>query len=113
MSYENILATEVLQFLQEKQAIVFDMRDTLSFNQGHIEGAQQVSDESIGLLIRRKEHERPVLVYCYHGVSSRDFASFLAQFGFRNIYNLEGGWQAWQAHMQNCLTDPQYPSGSQ
>jgi ankyrin repeat protein len=37
-----------------------------------------------------------VLVYCYHGNSSRDICQFIAGFGFKRVYNLVGGWQAWE-----------------
>lgn len=36
------------------------------------------------------------MVYCAHGNSSRDICHLLSSMGFKEVYNLEGGWLAWQ-----------------
>lgn len=32
-----------------------------------------------------------MIVYCYHGILSRDAAEFLMNKGFKNVYSLNGG----------------------
>jgi len=39
--------------------------------------------------------ERDVIVVCHHGVRSRQLGSFLEDQGFRSVYNLAGGVDAW------------------
>ena len=39
--------------------------------------------------------DRPLVVYCYHGHSSQMAARFLVDQGFTEVYNLEGGYEAW------------------
>lgn len=102
MSYQTLHASEVLDLCTQAETRVLDCRDPRSYEQGHLPGAQLVSDEVVKLLAR-SDKDQPVLVYCYHGVSSRDLATFLVNFGFTCVFNLEGGWQAW-ATMQNSLT---------
>lgn len=99
MSYQSLLASEVAELCAQAQARILDCRDPRSYEQGHMPGAQLVSDEVIKRLVR-SDKEQPVIVYCYHGISSRDLATFLANFGFSAVFNLEGGWQAW-AELQN------------
>ncbi len=45
----------------------------------------------------RKDLDRdlPVVLYCHHGIRSRAAAERLARDGFRSVYNLEGGIEAW------------------
>ncbi len=108
MSYETLFASQVEELLQNEKAVVFDHRDPRSYAEDHLPGALAVSDANISKLIRSKEYDRPVLVYCYHGNSSRDLCKFIMQFGFRKVYNLEGGWQAWAAHanqLQSSLSN--------
>ncbi len=96
MPYQDIAAAEVPGFLARHDPVVLDMRDPASFGRGHIDGAQPVSDALIHALRTSGEAAtRPVLVYCYHGISSRELSTFLARIGFAHIFNLEGGWQAW------------------
>lgn len=97
MSYDSLFANQVEELLKQKP-IVLDHRDPRSYAEGHLPDALLVSDANISSLIRSKQYQRSVLVYCYHGNSSRDLCSFIMQFGFKNVYNLEGGWQAWAAH---------------
>jgi rhodanese-related sulfurtransferase len=97
MSYQSLLASEVADLCE--QAHILDCRDPRSYEQGHLPGAQLVNDDVIKRLVR-SDREKPVIVYCYHGISSRDLATFLVNFGFASVYNLEGGWQAW-ADLQN------------
>lgn len=102
MSYQSLLVSEVSDLCTQTETHILDCRDPRSYEQGHIPGAQLVSDEVIKRLARG-DKDQPVLVYCYHGISSRDLATFLTNVGFTAVFNLEGGWQAW-ADLQNQLT---------
>lgn len=93
MSYEDIPAAEVPAFMVRENPVVLDMRDAPSYVRGHIPGARLMTDAAIRAL---KGSGRPLLLYCYHGISSRDMASLLTRAGFPRVFNLEGGWQAWQ-----------------
>lgn len=37
----------------------------------------------------------PLVVYCHHGIRSLHTAMYLADAGFENLYNLQGGIDAW------------------
>lgn len=102
MTYNSILAGEVEALCAQGEVRILDCRDPRSYEQGHMPGAQLISDAVIQRLARASK-QQPVLVYCYHGVSSRDLAEFLVKYGFSSVFNLEGGWQAWADH-HNQLT---------
>jgi rhodanese-related sulfurtransferase len=99
MSYETITVEQVGDILALPDAAVLDMRDARSFVFGHIEGARHASDAVVNSFIRQREPERPILIYCYHGVTSRDLAKFFTSLGYRNVYSLDGGWQAWETFL--------------
>lgn len=105
MSYETLFANQVEELLVQSATVVFDHRDARSYAGGHIPGAVPVTDENIGSLIKSKNYDSPILVYCYHGISSRDLCGFLVKLGFRRVYNLEGGWQAWSAYENQLSVD--------
>jgi len=95
MPYQDISPAELCDFLARKDPVVLDMRDPVSFGRSHIPEAQPISDALIRELRKSGASDRPLLVYCYHGISSRELATFLARIGFKQVFNLEGGWQAW------------------
>lgn len=100
MSYQDILPAEVDALRADEALVIFDIRDPDSYGRGHLDGAIALSDPALKQLVRSRQRERPVLVYCYHGNSSRDICQFIAGMGFSRVYNLAGGWQAWEAHAQ-------------
>ena len=58
--------------------------------------------------MRKRRRNPPVVVYCYHANSSRDLCTLLSGFGFSQVFNLEGGWRAWdnfQARQQVQLSE--------
>lgn len=43
--------------------------------------------------------DSPLVVVCYHGISSQNAAQYLHEQGFDDVYSLDGGFQAWrEAH---------------
>ena len=83
----------------ESDLLIFDTRDADSYLRGHLEGAQPVSDTALKQLMKSRERARPILVYCHRGNSSRDICRFIAGFGYPRVYNLTGGWQAWERYL--------------
>lgn len=107
MSYRDIEPAEIAELSNEADLLIFDHRDPASYAAGHLDGAQPVSDAAIKQLVKSRQRERPILVYCYHGNSSRDLCQFIAGFGFGRVHNLVGGWQAWERRLLDAAkSDP-------
>jgi rhodanese-related sulfurtransferase len=106
MSYHDLHPADVQALRAEPGLFILDTRDPGSYAQGRIEGAEPVSDTVFQQLMKRRQRERPVLVYCYHGNSSRDICQFIAGFGYTRVYNLVGGWQGWMQHLQSEAAPP-------
>lgn len=45
----------------------------------------------------------PLVFYCHHGVRSRRAAEDFVRDGFRNVFNLEGGIDAWSAQVDSSV----------
>uniref|UniRef100_UPI00359FA028 rhodanese-like domain-containing protein n=1 Tax=Neisseria dentiae TaxID=194197 RepID=UPI00359FA028 len=50
--------------------------------------------------------EGPIVVYCHHGVRSLHTAMYLADAGFDELYNLQGGIDAWSLQVDPAV--PRY-----
>ena len=86
---------QAYQKLQHQEAILVDIRDPQSYAQGHIKGSYHLTDGSLNQLIANVGYEKPLIVMCYHGISSMNAAQYLLHQGFAQVYNLEGGFAAW------------------
>lgn len=109
MNYLDISPAELSTLGAEPSLVIFDTRDPASYARGHLEGAIPVSDAALRQLMKARQPERPILVYCYRGNSSRDMCQFIAGMGFTRIYNLAGGWQAWEAHLAAATASARAP----
>ncbi|GAB3706084.1 adenylyltransferase/sulfurtransferase MoeZ [Spirosoma flavus] len=75
---------------------LLDVRDRPEYDMCHLEGAVLIPVSMIPNNRKRIPTDRPVVVYCHHGIRSANVAQYLyAQDGFTNLYNLEGGINAW------------------
>lgn len=83
---------------------VLDVRDAGSFDQSHIDGAQHVTSANLSAVLGTTAKIRPILIYCYHGNASREFAQIFSDFGFAEVYSLDGGYEAWRTRPANGST---------
>ncbi|PXF29949.1 sulfurtransferase [Pokkaliibacter plantistimulans] len=77
-------------------AQVADIRDPVSYSNGHIPGASALSNENLQHFLESADPDHPLIVVCYHGHSSQSAASFLANHGFEQVYSMDGGFEEWR-----------------
>ena len=95
--YRRIAADTAWDILRRRDTLVLDVRDANSFAAGHIDSAVHVTRNNLDPIILRTPKATPVLIYCYHGNASRTYAQMFADFGFREVYSVDGGYDGWRA----------------
>jgi len=96
--WRRVNATEAQTLSQRTDLIIFDVRDTTSFQQGHLERAQHLVETQLEQVLFTIPKTTPMLIYCYHGNASQSYAKIFADFGFKEIYDLIDGYEAWRIH---------------
>jgi thiosulfate sulfurtransferase len=91
------------EMLKNDDVCVVDNRDLQSYETRHIDGAKHLSNDNIQAFLEEADHTKPVICCCYHGHSSQQVAQFLLQQGFTNVYNLDGGFEAWRSQFPDTL----------
>ncbi|MDF9392513.1 MULTISPECIES: ankyrin repeat domain-containing protein [Methylococcus] len=106
--YRRISTREARELIATKEPLLLDVRDAGAYRRSHITGALLFSDLNPLELRRSLPRDRPLLVYCYHGIASQDIAQMFADFGFGEVYSLDGGFEAWHADTAQgqTLADP-------
>jgi phage shock protein E len=96
---ENVSVTEFdsLARALEGSSILLDVRSPEEWAQGIISGATLLNyyDDSFSQSLGNLPKSEFVLVYCKAGGRSSEAAEQLKNLGFKHIYNLEGGIDAW------------------
>jgi rhodanese-related sulfurtransferase len=98
-TYQNISISNAQWILENTTCIVVDIRDEQSYRQGHLPRAVRFNNRIFHQIRKQEQHQIPILVYCYHGISSKDVAQIFSDFGCTNVYSLEGGYASWQANV--------------
>lgn len=95
-----------LEEIRAGKAILVDCREDEEWGFNRIEGATHIPMHSFPE--REKElltdKEKPVIVYCHHGMRSLRCASFLRAKGHPLAYSMEGGIELWSLKI-----DPDVP----
>jgi rhodanese-related sulfurtransferase len=88
-----------LFILSSKFFSLVDVRTPGEYAAGHIDSAINIDYYSPGFReqVDRLNKNGAYLVYCQTGVRSAAAADIMAGLGFKDIYNMTGGFSAWEA----------------
>ncbi|MCX6141334.1 MAG: rhodanese-like domain-containing protein [Candidatus Kapabacteria bacterium] len=96
---KNINVNEAKVMIDKGGVVVVDVRTPDEFNGGHLKNAKSmnVNDVKFEANIQALDKNKPVVVYCAVGGRSARAADIMAQKGFKNVYNVSGGYNAWSS----------------
>src|SRR5690554_1590820 len=104
MSSQRIQLAQAKELLEKDKANVVDVRDAISFQEGHIINSTRIDNSTIGAYLDSADKEQPLIVCCYHGNASQNVAQFFASEGFQQVYSLDGGYEMWKlAYPELCV----------
>ncbi|MCC4833548.1 thiosulfate sulfurtransferase GlpE [Shewanella sp. 10N.7] len=99
-TFKHLSINELIHMTADSDDIqIVDIRDAASYAAGHIETSIHLTNENIANVIADADMDKPLVVVCYHGISSQGAAGYLIEQGFDDVYSLDGGFTAWsEAH---------------
>jgi rhodanese-related sulfurtransferase len=99
-SYQSLEPSELAGFLKANpKAQLIDVRGVdESRASGTLPGAKvaPLNSPTLEQMANTLDKGQPVVVFCRSGMRSRMGCQFLAKHGFTNLYNLSGGYMAYQ-----------------
>lgn len=74
-----------------------DVRTPEEYAEGHIEDSEliDVKSDDFSEKIQHLDKDQPVYVYCRSGKRSQKAAEIMKELGFKEIIDLDGGYEAW------------------
>lgn len=97
MRYKAINYEQLDEIMLSQKINLVDIRREQDFLVAHIPGAEHASKDDLASVGERFSKDEPLLVYCYHGISSQSVAQQLVDVGFRDVYSLTGGFTVWRS----------------
>ena len=93
----HIVEKEDFQILLNKEAQLIDVRTPNEYRNGFIANAENINFKSKDFLsqISKLDKSKPVLLYCAAGGRSAKASIIFDSLGFKEIYDLKGGYLSW------------------
>lgn len=98
-SAKELGTAEATRLINDRNPVVLDIRETRELDAGKLPNAIHIP---LSQLSSRSQEiagftSRPVLAYCARGNRSASAAGRLTKLGFKEVYGLRGGINAWRA----------------
>ena len=98
-SLKELSTHEATLLMNKEDAYILDIRPVTEFKKGHILGSKQIKAELVtkgDFSALEKIKDKPIIVVCAMGMTSKRTASQMLKAGFENVVTLKGGINAWQ-----------------
>lgn len=94
MEVQVIAVWDLDKVLEDRKALLIDLREREMYEKGHIPGAICVQYEKLFIEVKGFSGERPMVLYCQRGNASLLAGKMLAEQGFVT-YTILGGYLAY------------------
>ncbi|TDU40487.1 rhodanese-related sulfurtransferase [Gelidibacter sediminis] len=91
---EVLTATEFKTAISKKKVQLVDVRTPDEYAEGHIENAVNIDyyRDDFSSAFNNLDKDKPIYIYCRSGNRSGKAAIILSDLGFKEIYDLKGGF---------------------
>lgn len=89
-----------------KPPFLLDVREPWEYQTCRIDGSVLAPMNTIPARVQELDRETDTVVICHHGARSYQVGVFLERNGFSNLYNLQGGVNAWADQVEPTM--PRY-----
>ena len=96
---QTLYSDEVQSFIRghsEGDYMLLDVRQPGEYAQSHLPGAKLIPLPQLVDSLEELDAAKPIIVYCAVGGRSRMATQLLTNLGFRDVFHLQGGIQAWE-----------------
>ncbi len=100
--YQQISMSEAVTLMEEEEGyLILDVRTPEEFAEGHIPGAINVANETIGTedISELPDKDQLILVYCRSGNRSKQASEKLVALGYTNVVEF-GGIKDWTGEIE-------------
>ncbi len=103
----NIDIHTLKEWLKKEQLFLLDVREQWEFDNCNIKGSINIPLHALQSNIDAISKNNKIVLICHHGARSFTAGLMLQQTGIDSeLYNLEGGIDAWAEHIDNTI--PRY-----
>lgn len=96
---KNINLEKLEKMMLNEDTILIDVRSLQEYKEGHLEKAISIPEYELKNRAKEelKDLNQKIILYCSTGSRSKKAKETLEKLGYKDIYNLENGWQNYWA----------------
>lgn len=93
----DLSVKEFQRMMESKPGVLLDVRTPGEVKRGAIKGSINIDffDDAFDAKVEQLDKSKPVYIYCAVGGRSGEAMELMRKKGFRELYNLNGGYSAW------------------
>ena len=97
--FSSLNTNEFSSSISKENALVIDVRTDQEISKGYIKGATLIDfySSNFNNKIQLLDKDMNIHIYCKSGGRSKKVAQLLVENGFKNIFNLDGGFDKWNS----------------
>lgn len=103
---QNLTAPALAQWLTDESRatpVLLDVREPWEIATASIVGCVPIPMRDIPARSEELDDEAPIVCICHHGARSANVAMFLESRGFKQVFNLQGGIDAWSRQVDSAV----------
>ncbi|MDP2328902.1 MAG: rhodanese-like domain-containing protein [Dehalococcoidia bacterium] len=95
--FKRVDVHEAKEMIDAGNVQVIDAREPWEHAEGHVPGSLRIQHMAVLVQADKLARDRPILFICKSGARSAVAAEFAASLGITDLYNVDGGHEAWAA----------------
>jgi adenylyltransferase/sulfurtransferase len=95
---------DLKQKLEKREVLLVDVREPFEYEIAQIGGAKLIPLGEMPERFAELPRDKGLVMMCKSGARSAQATAFLQQQGYRDVYNLEGGINAWAAEIDPTMS---------
>ena len=97
MPYQCISIDDAKSLIDSRDVNILDIRDPDTYRAANIDLSVNISGDNIEDFMASSDKAVALIVYCYHGNSSKGAADYFSSQGYTEVYSMDGGFEQWRA----------------
>ncbi|MEA3121709.1 MAG: hypothetical protein QOH33_1264 [Paraburkholderia sp.] len=103
---QNLTPSALADWLADESRpapVLLDVREPWEISTASIAGCVSIPMREIPARSEELDDETPIVCICHHGARSANVAMFLESRGFKQMFNLQGGIDAWSRQVDTSV----------
>lgn len=103
---QNLTASDLAAWLADSSRaapVLLDVREPWEVSTARLDGIVHIPMKDIPARSEELDDDAQIVCICHHGARSANVGMFLEARGFKHVYNLQGGIDAWSRQVDSSV----------